>query len=99
MVAVGEADFIGVGFPVVTPSTITCAPVGKDVTFNVPAVAPVTPPANSTRRAMIVVKVARVETLCICPPLSEVHPLTRDRASAGMNGSRLEPCGLPLARA
>jgi hypothetical protein len=48
---------------------------------------------------MIVVKVARVETLCICPPLSEVHPLTRDRASAGMNGSRLEPCGLPLARA
>jgi hypothetical protein len=53
--------FIGVGFPVFTPSTITWAPDGKDVTFNVPAAAGVTPIMDATRKTIAIVTV-RMET-------------------------------------
>jgi hypothetical protein len=61
--------FIGVSFPVFTPSTITSAPDGKDVTFNVPAAAGAIPITNVTRRTVAIVTGVRI-TIPLLPSMS-----------------------------
>jgi hypothetical protein len=53
--------FIGVTFPVSTPSTITWAPDGKDVTFNVPAAAGAAPITNAATAMITLVIGVRSE--------------------------------------